>query len=89
MCIKFVLNVLRIVNFIVYRVNDYGDIILSDMRGCLLFKWKFFNSFFRNCLILFIVLFYIDLMIIVMFFIVVGRFWFVIVIGWIGFILLS
>lgn len=31
MCIKFVLNVLRIVNFIVYRVNDYGDIILSDM----------------------------------------------------------
>lgn len=89
MCIKFVLNVLRIVNFIVYRVNDYGDIILSDMRGCLLFKWNFFNSFFRNCLILFIVLFYIDLMIIVMFFIVVGRFWFVIVIGWIGFILLS
>lgn len=89
MCIKFVLNVLRIVNFIVYRVNDYGDIILSDMRGYLLFKWKFFNSFFRNCLILFIVLFYIDLMIIVMFFIVVGRFWFVIVIGWIGFILLS
>lgn len=89
MCIKFVLNVLRIVNFIVYRVNDYGDIILSDMRGCLLFKLKFFNSFFGNCLILFIVLFYIDLMIIVMFFIVVGRFWFVIVIGWIGFILLS
>lgn len=63
MCIKLALNASRIANLIVYRANDYGDTTPSDTRGRPLFKRKSFNSFFGNRLILFIVLFYIDLMI--------------------------
>lgn len=81
MCIKLALNASRIANLIVYRANDYGDTTPSNTRGRPLFKRKSFNSFFGNRLILFIVLFYIDLMITVMSFTAVGRFWSVTVTG--------